>query len=122
MIDRVVGGELSGRTPYGETTIDIYYIDNPNRITATIRYANQMTVELADPTYITGNIGEKYIPAIPQTFHEDYVYAEAVGLEPDGSFTFSPEMDTIWLYYNLKGKITIRHIYRNRPELNREMV
>ena len=122
IIDRIVGGELSGHIPYGETTIDIYYIDNPNRVTATIRYANQMTVELADPTYITGNIGEKYIPAIPQTFHEDYVYAEAVGLEPDGSFTFSPEMDTIWLYYNLKGKITIRHIYRNRPELNREIV
>ena len=39
LIDRVVGGELSGRIPYGETTIDIYYIDNPNHVKATVRYA-----------------------------------------------------------------------------------
>ncbi|QUE54291.1 MucBP domain-containing protein [Streptococcus oriscaviae] len=122
VVDQVEGGNLSGEIPYGDNTVYVHYIKNPNRSGINFLYSNTMYVEFAAPTFVRGNIGETYTAPIKQFKGMLYVGSDSTDEAGNDFFIFKPEDQTITLFYDFKASVIVKHVYRNNPEYNTEVV
>ena len=122
VVDRVENGTLSGEMEYGVKTIYVHYVPNPNRSSITFEFLNTMYTPFAPSITVRGTVGETYTGPIQQ--FADMIYDGSDSLDENGQdlFVFKPHHQTINLFYEYKGRVIVKHVYRNHPEYNTELV
>ena len=122
VVDRVENGTLSGEITYGEKIIYIHYVPNPNRSSITFEFLNTMYTPFAPSLTVRGTVGETYTGPIRE--FTDMIYDGSDSVDENGQdlFVFKPHHQTINLFYEYKGRVIVKHVYRNHPEYNTELV
>ena len=122
VVDRVENGTLSGEMEYGVKTIYVHYVPNPNRSSITFEFLNTMYTPFAQSITVRGTVGETYTGPIQQ--FADMIYDGSDSVDENGQdyFVFKPHNQVINLFYEYKGRVLVKHVYRNHPEYNTEVV
>ena len=122
VVDRVENGTLSGEMTYGEKIIYVHYVPNPNRSSITFEFLNTMYTPFAPSLTVRGTVGETYTGPIRE--FADMIYDGSDSVDENGQdlFVFKPHHQTINLFYEYKGRVIVKHVYRNHPEYNTELV
>ena len=122
VVDRVENGTLSGEMEYGVKTIYVHYVPNPNRSSITFEFLNTMYTPFAQSITVRGTVGETYTGPIQQ--FADMIYDGSNSVDENGQdyFVFKPHNQVINLFYEYKGRVLVKHVYRNHPEYNTEVV
>ena len=122
VVGRVENGTLSGEMTYGEKIIYVHYVPNPNRSSITFEFLNTMYTPFAPSLTVRGTVGETYTGPIRE--FADMIYDGSDSVDENGQdlFVFKPHHQTINLFYEYKGRVIVKHVYRNHPEYNTELV
>lgn len=81
-----------------------------------------MYTPFAPSLTVRGTVGETYTGPIRE--FTDMIYDGSDSVDENGQdlFVFKPHHQTINLFYEYKGRVIVKHVYRNHPEYNTELV